>query len=115
MNISLKNYIENTATPSIRIYINKMENRITFKIKKLNHIELLMPKKVKLLGSTKTKIKNGENVPLVENIELVLVHSNIANNDYQHDSRVLHIFVPSKLFDKLLKHLTSKFYVLKNL
>ena len=88
-----------------------MENRITFKIKKLNHIELLMPKKVKLLGSTKTKIKNGENVPLVENIELVLVHSNIANNDYQHDS----IFVPSKLFDKLLKHLTCKFYVLKNL
>ena len=74
-----------------------------------------MPKKVKLLGSTKTKIKNGENVPLVENIELVLVHSNIANNDYQRDSRVLHIFVPSKLFDKLLKHLTCKFYVLKNL
>ena len=50
---------------------------------------------MKLLGSTKNKItkdKNGENVPHLEITEVVLVHCNIANNDYQQDSRVLHVF-----------------------
>ena len=48
---------------------------------------------MKLLGSTKIKItKNGndENVPYFEITEVVLVHYNIANNDYQQDSRVLY-------------------------
>ena len=61
---------------------------------------------MKLLGSTKNKItkdKNGENVPHLEIIEVVLVHCNIANNDYQQDSRVLCTFVPNKLFDSLLQ------------
>ena len=46
---------------------------------------------MKLLGSTKSKItkdKNGENVPHLEIIEVILLHCNIVNNDYQHDSRV---------------------------
>ena len=53
-----------------------------------------------LLGSTENKIvkdKNGENVPHLE-IEVVLVHCDIVNNDYQQDSRVLCMFVPNKLF-----------------
>ena len=56
---------------------------------------------MKLLGSTKNKItndKNGENLPHLEITEVVLVHCNIVNNYYQQDSRVLHTFVPNKLF-----------------
>ena len=53
---------------------------------------------MKLLGSTTSKIskdKNGENVP---HLEVVLVHCNIINNDYQQDPRVLYTFVPNKSF-----------------
>ena len=60
---------------------------------------------MKLLGSTKnktTKDENGENVPHLENTEVVLVHCITANNDYQQDSRVLYIFVQNKSFVQLL-------------
>ena len=90
----LKKYGENIDNPSIRIYLNKIENRITFKIKTGYYLELLTtPKTMKLLESTenkKTKDKNGENVPHFETTEVVLVHCNIVNNDYQQDSRVSH-------------------------
>ena len=42
---------------------------------------------MKLLGSTKKvvdKDKNGENVPKIESVEVVLVHCNLVKNDYQH-------------------------------
>ena len=61
---------------------------------------------MKLLGSTENKItkdKNGENVPHLEITEVVLVHCNIVNNDYQQDSRVLCTFVPNKPFRSLLE------------
>ena len=76
---------ENVDNPSIRIYVNKIKNRITFKIKNGYYLELLMPETMKLLGSTKSKItkdKNGENVPHLEVVELVLVHCHLVNNDY---------------------------------
>ena len=60
---------------------------------------------MKLLGSTENKIakdKNGENVPHLEIIEVVLVHCNMVNNDCQQDSRVLDTFVPNKSFGSLL-------------
>ena len=60
---------------------------------------------MKLLGSTENKItkdKNGENVPHLEITEVVLVHCNIINNDYQQDSRALYTFVPNKPFGSLL-------------
>ena len=60
---------------------------------------------MKLLGSTKNKItkdKSGENVPHLEITEVVLLHSNIVNNDYQQDSRILYTFVPNKPFGSLL-------------
>ena len=63
---------------------------------------------MKLLGSIKSKItkdKNGENVPYLEIIDVVLVHCNIANNDYQQDSRVLFTFVPNKPFGSLFSHI----------
>ena len=61
---------------------------------------------MKLLGSTKDKItkdKIGENVTLFEIIEIVLTHCNIANNDYQQDSRVLYTIVSNKPFGSLLE------------
>ena len=61
---------------------------------------------MKLLGSTKNKItkdKSSENVPHLEITEVVLVHFNIVNNDYQEDSRVLYTFVPNKPFGGLFK------------
>ena len=60
---------------------------------------------MKLLGSTKNKIsknENGENVSYLEITKLVLVHCNIANNNYQQSARVLHTFVPNKSFGQLL-------------
>ena len=61
---------------------------------------------MKLLGSTKNKItkdKNGENVPHLEITEVVLVHCNFVNNDYQQDSKVLYTFVLNKPFGSLLE------------
>ena len=60
---------------------------------------------MKLLGSNKNKInrdKNGENVPHLEIREVVLIHCNIVNNNYQQDSRVLYTFAPNKAFGQLL-------------
>ena len=60
---------------------------------------------MKLLGSTKKvvdKDKNGENVPKLESVEVVLIHCNLVKNDYQHTSKVLFTFVPNKKFGQLL-------------
>ena len=56
-------------TDKVQIYVNKIENRITFRIKNGYILELLTPETMKLLGSTKNKLakdKNGENVPHLE-------------------------------------------------
>ena len=61
---------------------------------------------MKALGSTedkKTKDKNGENVPHLEITEVVLVHCNFVNNDYQQYSRVLYTFILNKPFVSLLE------------
>ena len=59
---------------------------------------------MKLLGNTERKItkhKNGENVPHLEILKLVLVYCNLVNNDYQQNSRILYTFIPNKPFDSL--------------
>ena len=97
---------EKIDNPLIRIYINKIENRITIKIKTGDYLELLTPGTMKLLGSTEneiTKDKNGENVQHLEITEVVLVHCNIVTNDYQQYSRVLYTFASSKPFGSLLE------------
>ena len=102
----LKKHSESVDNPSIRIYVNRIENRITFKIKSGYYLELLTTETMKLLGTTESKItedKNGENVPHLEVVELVLVHCNLVNNDYQQDSRILYTFVPNKTFGSLLE------------
>ena len=94
-----------TDNPPIKIYSNKIKNRIVFKINAGYKLELLTPKTMKLLGSTKNivdKDKNSENVPKVESVEVVLVHCNLVKNDYQHSSKVLFSFVPNKQFWELL-------------
>ena len=88
------------------MYINRIENRITFKIKYGYYLELLTPETMKLLGSTEsktTKNKNGENIPNLEVAELVLIHCNLVNNGYQQDSKILFTFVPNKSFGSLLE------------
>ena len=75
-----------------------------------------MPETMKLLGSSKSKItkdKNGENVPHLEITEVLLVHCNIFNNEYQQDSRVLYTFVPDKSFGQLLDISPKNFIFLK--
>ena len=88
----LKKHGENTDKPSVQIYVNKIENWVTFKIKNWYSLELSTLETMKLLGSTENKItkdKTAENVPHLEITEVVLVHCNIVNNDYKQDSRVL--------------------------
>ena len=60
---------------------------------------------MKLLGSTEDIIdsdKNGENVPRLDNVEVVLSHCNLVNNSYQQASRVLFTFVPTKQYGQLI-------------
>ena len=100
----LKKHGENIDNLSVKVYVNKIEKRITFKTKNGYSLELLTPEKMKLLGSTENKItkdKNGQNVPNLEIKEVV--HCNIVNNDYQQDSKVLYTFISNKPFGSLLK------------
>ena len=65
------------VNPSRRIYINKIENRITCKIKTGYYLKLLTPETMKLFGSNKSKItkdNNGKNVPYLEITEVVLCY-----------------------------------------
>ena len=92
-------------TAPILIYANTITNRIVFKIKTGYKLELLSKETMKLLGSTKDTIdadKNSENVPRLENVEVVLVHCNLVNNSYQQHSRVLFTFAPNKQYGQLI-------------
>ena len=87
----LKNHGANIDNPSVKIYVNKIENRITFRTKHGCSLEHLTPETIKLVRSTEEKIskyKNGENsshieiTEVVQILKLVLVHCNIVSNDY---------------------------------
>ena len=89
----------------ILIYANKISNRIVFIIKTGYKLELLSKETMKLLGSTKDTTdvdKNSENVPKLENVEVVLVRCNLVNNSYQQGSRVLFTFIPNKQYGQLI-------------
>ena len=76
-----------TENPPVQIYVNKIKNRIVFKIKTGYKLELLTPETMKLLGSTKKDVdkdKDGENVPKLESVEVALVDCNLVKNNYQH-------------------------------
>ena len=72
---------------------------------------------MKLLESTESKItkyENGDNVPHLETTEVILVHCNIANNNFQQDPRVLYTFVLNKPFGSLLEAAPANFIFLKH-
>ena len=94
-----------TENPPVQIYPNKIKNRIVFKIKTGYKLELLSSETMKLLGSTKKDVdqdKDGEDVPKLESVEVVLVHCNLVNNNYQQASKVFFAFVPNKQFGQLI-------------
>ena len=85
--------------------MNKIRNRIVFKIKTGHKLELLSEETIQLLGSSKKDIdqnKDGEFVARLETAEIVLVHCNLVNNSYQQASKVLFTFVPNKQFGQLI-------------
>ena len=98
----------NTDNPSVKIHANKIEKRITVKIKNEYGLELLTPQTQIL-----TKDKNGENVWHLEITEVVLVHCNIVNNDYQQGSTVLYRFVANIPFGSLLEISSANHIFLK--
>ena len=71
---------------------------------------------MKLLGSTKKDVdkdKDGEDVPKLESVEVVLVHCNLVNNSYQEASKVFFTFVPNKQFGQLIAILPHRLTMLK--
>ena len=79
----------------VQIYINKIKNRIVFKIKTGYKLELLPPETMKLLGSAKKDVdqdKDGEDAPMLESVEVALVHYNLVNKNYQQASKVLFLY-----------------------
>ena len=94
-----------TENTLVQIYSNKIKNRIVFKIKIGYKLELLTPETMKLLGSGKRDVdkdKDGENVPKLESVEVLLVHCNLVKNDYQYASKVLFTSAPNKQFGELI-------------
>ena len=91
--------------PPVQIYGNKIKNRIVFKIKTGYKLELLTEETTQLLGSSKkviNKNKDGEILPKLGFIEVVLLHCNLENNSYQTASKVLFTFLPNKQFGQLI-------------
>ena len=84
-----------------QIYPNKIKNKIVFKIKTGYKLELFTPETMRLLGSTNKgvdKDKDGENVPKLASVEIVLVHCNLVKSDYQHQTLYLLLF-QTKILD----------------
>ena len=97
-----------TDNSAISIYVNKIENKLTFKIS--------TPEAMNLLGSTKNKTnneKNFEDLFRLQNTEVALVQYNILKNHYWHDSRVLCTFVLNKSFGQLSDISSKNFIFLK--
>ena len=66
--INIKKHTEKTDNSAIRICVNKIENRITFKTKRGYYLELLTPETMKLLGGTKSKMVKNENSEIAPNL-----------------------------------------------
>ena len=114
----IKNHETIGETAPILIYANTINNRIVFKIKTGYKLELLSKETMKLLGSTKDIIdsdKTSENVPTLENVEVVLVHCNLINNSCQQTSRVLFTFVPNKQYGQLISISPNSLIFLKTM
>ena len=94
-----------TPIPAIHVFVNRIDNRLVFKIKDGYKLELQTPETMKCFGSTKKLIdkrKNRENVPSLEVIEVVLFQCHLADYQYQQKSEVLYTFTPNKSYAYLL-------------
>ena len=100
--------------PPIHICINRINNRLVFKIKNEYKLKLQRPETMKLFASTKDfigKTKNGENEP---SLEVVEVQSNlIVDNQCQQKSNILYTFTPNKYFGYLLNVESNNLVFLK--
>ena len=100
--------------PLIHVYINRINNRLVFEKKRL--IELQTPETIKLFDSTCKiidKTKNGENVPSLEVVEVVLVLCNLVDHQYQQKLEVLYTFMPNKSYAYFLNVEPSNLVFLK--
>ena len=96
--------VETNEESTILIYPNGVKSRIVFKIKTGYKLELLSKETQKLLGDGPIidKDKNSKNVPQLDQVEYVLLHCNIVENDYLQNSKLLYEFVPDKKFGQLI-------------
>ena len=100
----------------VLIYVNEINNSIVFKIKSGYKLESLSKETMRLLGSSSDAIdddKNSELVPKLESADLVLVHCNVANNNYQQVSKVLFTFVSNKKYGQLITVSPETLIILK--
>ena len=105
-----------TTTPTIHVYINTFNNRLVCKTKDGYKLELQTPEAKKLFGNTRKlidKTKNGENVPSLEVVEVILVQWYLVDNQYQQKSKVLYTFTPDKSYAYLLNVEPSNLMFLK--
>ena len=105
-NYIIKKHKTLTEKTQVQVYVSKIKNWVTFKIKSGYYVKLLAPETIKQIRSMEEKIikdKNGENVPYLKSIEeVLLVHCNVVKNQYLSNSWVLPKFGPNKSFDHLL-------------
>ena len=96
--------IKTNEDSPILIYPNEVKNRIVFKIKTGYKSDSLTKETQKLLGDGLVidKDKNGKNVPQLDQVEYVLFHCNLVQNDYLQSSKLLYEFVPDKKFGQLI-------------
>ena len=89
-----------TTIPPIHVYINRINSRLVFKIKDGYKLELQMPETKKLFGSTKKlidKTRNGEKIPSLEVVEVVLVQCNLVDNQYNKSLKYYTFLCPINL------------------
>ena len=92
--LNIEKYETLTTIPHFHV-INRISNRLVLKIKDGCKLELQKPETMKLFWKTKKlidKTKNGENVPILEVVEVVLVESNLVDNQYQQVWSIIHFY-----------------------
>ena len=107
-----KNETLRTISPN-NVYINRINNRLVFKIKDRYKLELQMRETVGLFGSTKELIDKIKNEEKVQSLEVVFVQCNLVDNQYQQKFEVLYTFSPYKSYAYLLNVVPSNLVFLK--
>ena len=81
----IKKYETISDNPNAKFYTNNIKNRIVFKIKTSYKLDLLSSETMKLLGSAEKDVdqkKDGDDIPKLKPVQVVLVHCNLVNNNY---------------------------------